>query len=204
MKKIIFSSILFFLILILIIVISVNFFVKNDNKINNSGNNKSIDEIEQYLLNIDSYKAKIDVTVISNKNENQYKMEQEVTQDYSKMVVTEPEAISNMEIIYENGILQIKNTELNVSKVYNEYPDVSKNVLFLTDFIKTYQESDNKIIEELEDAIYMKVKNENNKYNQNQVLRINKQTLKPESLEIQDINNKTKFYILYNEIELNI
>ena len=203
MKKIIFSSFLFFVIIIPVIIIII-FFVKNNNKINNPGNNKSIDEIEQYLLNINSYKAKIDVTVISNKNENQYKMEQNVTQQYSKMIVTSPEAISNMEIIYENGILQIKNTQLSISKVYNEYPNISKNVLFLTDFIKTYQESENKNIEELDDALYMKVKSENNNYNQNQALRINKQTLKPESLEIQDINNKTKFYILYNEIELNI
>lgn len=203
MKKNISGPILLFLILILTIFIII-FFIKNDNKINNPGNNKSIDEIEQYILNIDSYKAKIDVTIISNKNENQYKIEQEVTQSYAKMTVTSPEAISNMEIIYENGILKIRNTELNVNKVYNEYPNISKNIMFLTDLIKTYQESDNKKIEELDDAIYMKVKNENNKYNQNQILRINKQTLQPESLEIQDINNKTKLYILYNEIELNI
>ena len=40
---------------------------KTDYKNEKSGNTKSINEIEQYILNVSSYKAKIEVTVKSNK-----------------------------------------------------------------------------------------------------------------------------------------
>ena len=38
--------------------------------------NKSADEIKEYILNIESYKAIAEVTIKSNKNENTYKLEQ--------------------------------------------------------------------------------------------------------------------------------
>lgn len=202
MKKIIFPTII--VILILTVIGITNFLLKKDNKKNNYGNNKTIEEIEQYLLNIDSYKADVDVTIISNKNENQYKLIQEVKTDYVKQIVKSPEDIANMELIYINGNLEIRNTNINVSKVYSNYPYISNNVLFLTDFIKKYREITEKSIEEFDDAIYMKIVNKNNQYNQNEILRINKQTLKPQSLEVKDINNQTKVYILYSEIEINI
>ena len=43
-----------------------------------------------------------------------------------------------------------------------------------------------------------------NKYNNKQILYINKANLEPENLQVYDINNELKVDIKYNEIELNI
>lgn len=202
MKKIIF--LLEITVFIIFILLCAFFLTKKYNKKNNDGNNKNIKEIEQYILDINSYKAEADVTIISNKNENQYKIIQEVNQEYVMQMVKSPERLANMEMFYKDGNLEIKNTDLNLGKVYKNYPYITNNVLFLTDFIEKYKISDNKSIEEYNDSFYMTVLNHQNQYNQEEVLRINKDNLRPESIEIKDINNQTKAYILYNEIELNI
>ena len=47
--------------------------LKKDYKNINIGNNisnKTLDEVEDYILNISSYKAKLEVTINSNKNTN--------------------------------------------------------------------------------------------------------------------------------------
>ncbi len=60
----------------------------------NIGNNitsKSIKEVENYILNINSYKAKIEVEVQSNKNENKYILMQKFAKpNISKQEVLEP------------------------------------------------------------------------------------------------------------------
>lgn len=199
-----------FLIIIMIAILSIAscflFFHKNDNKKNILGNNKTIKEIEQYLLSIDSYKAEIEVTINSNKNENKYKLNQEVNSNYAKQTVLEPEDIAGMEIIYQDNTLTIKNTELNIAKVYENYPYVKANILFLTDFLQRYRECDSRRIEENNDKVELRFENskDSNSYNQKQILTIDKNSIKPISLEVQDMNNNTKVYILYNEIEFNI
>ena len=62
-------------IVIFVVLIFLIFFIKNHYKIFETGNNmsnKSIEEIEKYILNISSYEAKVSVTVESNKNTNKY------------------------------------------------------------------------------------------------------------------------------------
>ena len=48
-----------------------------------------------------------------------------------------------------------------------------------------------------------KTKSESNKYVMYKTLYIDKETLKPTKMEIQDINRNTLVYIEYNEIEIN-
>ena len=58
--------------LIISILIILIFFLKNANKKSNFGNNlnnKTLAEIEEYILNISSYEAEISVEVQSNKNQ---------------------------------------------------------------------------------------------------------------------------------------
>ena len=200
-SKIIITMIL----IILLILVFIIFFLNNGYKNNETGNNKTIQEIESYILNIKNYKATLDVTITNNRNENNYKIMQEVSQDYEKQVTLEPKEIEGLEMTYKDGKLEIRNTELNLSKIYENYPNIQENNLFLSQFIKSYQESDNKnIIAEDENTIQMKLKNNKNKYNVTQILYVNAHNLKPEKLEILDDNNNIKVYILYNEIEINI
>ena len=201
-------KIIFIVILgIAILLVSLKIFFKSDNKNNITGNNKNIKEIEEYFLNISSYKAKLDINIKSNKNENNYKIYQEVKGvDYCYQRLDEPENVKGMEFIYQNGSLEIKNTEISASKIYQNYPYITNNYLFITDFFDKYRNSNQKEIKEQNDKIIMQCENteKTNKYNAKQILTINKDELKPEKLEIIDVNNNCRVYILYNEIEFNI
>ena len=198
-------KILAFIIIIIVTLLIWNFFVKTNYKTEQNGNNKNIQEIEQYILNVTSYKAKINVTVSSNKNANFYEFEQEVRgQSYSKQLALSPDSLAGMEIIYENGVITIQNTQYSLSNIYENCPFVSTNSLFLTSFIEGYRNSDSKKIAEVDGKIQMSYISKINKYNNRQILYINKAKLEPENLQVYDINNELKVDIKYNEVELNI
>ena len=180
-------------------------FIKTNYKKEESGNNKNIEEIEEYILNINSYKAKIKVTAKSNKNVNFYEFEQEVKfPQTATQIATSPESLEGIKIAYKDGILEITNTQFNLSKIYKDYPYVSDNIMFLTSFLEGYKTAEDKEIIEENDKIVMSYKKEKNKYTNKQKLYINKSTLKPENLQIYDINNDCRVDIVYNEIEFNI
>ena len=198
-------KILAFIIIIIFALLICNFFIKSNYKTKENGNNKSKQEIEQYILNVTSYKAKIKVTVCSNKNTNYYEFEQEVrSQSYTKQLALSPESLAGMEIIYENGIITVQNTKYNLSQIYENYPYISSNSLYLTSFIDGYRNSTSKEITEVDGKIQMSYTPKLNKYNNKQILYINKSSLEPQNLQVYDINNELRVDIIYNEIELNI
>ena len=198
-------KILAFIIIIIFALLICNSFIKSNYKTKENGNNKSIQEIEQYILNVTSYKAKIKVTVCSNKNTNYYEFEQEVrSQSYTKQLALSPESLAGMEIIYENGIITVQNTKYNLSQIYENYPYISSNSLYLTSFIDGYRNSTSKEITEVDGKIQMSYTPKLNKYNNKQILYINKSSLEPQNLQVFDINNELRVDIIYNEIELNI
>lgn len=167
----------------------------------------SIKEIEKTILNINSYKAELDVTIKSNKNKNKYKLYQEVKNGREMQKIIDPDYLKGTEIIYENGNLQIKNTKINASKFYKNYPNIANNVLFLSDFMRKFNESGNKEIKEKDNQIILKLKN-GAIYNQEQILIIEKDNQDDNNLKITmkilDSNNNTRIYIIYSKIEFNI
>ena len=185
-------------IILLSVIVSCFIMLFSYKKMNN-GNNKNTMDIEKIFLNIKSYNANVEIKVISNKNENTYVFNQEVTQECEKQTAVEPEEIKGIEIIYKGNNLEIKNNKLKLSKVYQEYEAITKNYFFLTDFLKEYKNASNKEIYEKDNKIIMKM-NANNK---TQELTIDKKQLKPEKMEIKNNNNKMIVYILYREIEFN-
>ena len=198
-------KILAFIIIIIFALLICNFFIKSNYKTKENGNNKSIQEIEQYILNVTSYKAKIKVTVCSNKNTNYYEFEQEVRgASFCKQLALSPTSLAGMEIIYENGIITVQNTKYNLSQIYENYPYVTTNFLFLTSFIEGYRNATSKEITEMDGKIQMSYTSKVNKYNNKQILYIDKATLEPKNLQVYDINNELRVDIIYNEIELNI
>lgn len=184
-------------ILVLLIVsflIGMKFLNKNYYNSEKIGNNMSIKEIEKTILNINSYKAEIEVTIKSNKNENKYKLYQEVKDGKEMQKVIEPEILKGTEIIYENGNLQIKNTQINASKIYTNYPYIANNELFLSDFLKNFNESSNKEIKKEENKIVFILRN-GKIYNQEQILTIEKNNSinnenKPQNTNQNDNENK--------------
>ena len=158
------SLIILICIILAITIISVYFINKNNkifNKNFNIGNNitsKSIQEIEQYILNISSYEAKAEVMIESNKNINKYVLKQEYNNSGKiEQIVLEPSNIEGLTISYNEGNLTINNTKLNLQTVYNNYKYVVDNNLWLNSFIKDYRESNNKSISENSDYIVMTV-----------------------------------------------
>ena len=194
-----------FIVIIIVIILIFNFFIKTNYKIQQTGNNKSIKEIEQYILNIASYKANVKISIISNKNTNFYEFEQVVSgQSYSRQLVLSPSSLAGMEIIYEDGTITLKNTKYNLSRIYNNNPYVSTNSLFLTSFIEGYRNAETKEIVEIDGKIQMSFLSKINRYNYRQILYIDKSNLEPKKLQVYDINNELKVNRIYNEIELNI
>ncbi len=203
-KKII-SLILFSILIILII---IYFFYKNTNKNLNIGNNlsnKTNQEIEEYILNISSYEADIEVEVQSNKNINKYKIKQTyISPNIEKQIVEEPSNIKGLETVYDGTNLKITNTKLNLSTVYENYPYISDNFLWLNSFIQDYKISKNKKMYEEQNQLVMEVTLEsNNPYASSKKLYINKDENKITKLVVQDKNQKNLVYILYNEIKIN-
>lgn len=199
---------IFCIVLILIVILIIIFFFKNNYKKIGIGNNiigNSKEDISNYILNINSYKAKLDVTINSNKNENKYILEQEYKENKEcKQIVIEPSNIEGLTIIDDGKTVKINNTKLNLSKIYENYNYITENHLFLNTFIKNYKEYQDSKIDEKQDEIVLRTSiKDNNKYLVNKTLYVNKNDKKPTKLIIEDLNQNVIVYIVYNEIELS-
>lgn len=174
------------------------------NKIN--GNNISIESKEDiiaYVKNINKYKANIYVTVYSNKNENSYEIYQEVDDEKSIQKVKKPKEIENLTIEKTENTVTIKNTNLNLEKIYKNYTEHFSNLLFLDSFSKEL-ELENTDINIKENSIILELKNSiNSTYRKYTELELDKRTMKPIKLEVKDENKKTVICILYTDIEIN-
>ena len=102
-KKISRKKLIIIMCIIAISLIFIIFFTKNNYKNIKTGNNmsnKNIEEIEEYILNISSYEATIQVTIESNKSTNKYILSQQyMSPNKSKLIVLEPSNIAGLEII---------------------------------------------------------------------------------------------------------
>ena len=193
------------IVLIIGIILVLIFFIIFAYKKFFTGNN--IDRTTNYILNISSYEAKIKITIESNKNKNQYILNQKYTNEDNvfKQEVIEPSNIQGLTVIYNGENLKIENTKLNLSEIYEQYEYISENSLCLYNFIEDYRASEQSNVEETDKQIIMntKTKNESNKYMMYKTLYIDKESLKPTKMEIKDINRNTLIYIEYNEIEID-
>lgn len=198
--------------ILLMISIIFCFSLQKANKNSNFGNtmsNKSMQEIEEVILNISSYDAIINVTIQSNKNETKYQIKQSFTAPkIEKQIILEPSNIAGLETIYDGNNLIINNTKLNASAIYENYPYVTSNYLWLNSFIQEYQElkqtgNQTKLLEE-NNLVCMEVNLEGlSPYISYKKLFIDKKTGNITKLIVQDKNQKNIVYILYNEIKIN-
>jgi len=188
--------------LIILIAILISFFlIQFVYKTVRTGNNitKSSNDLIENILNISSYEAAIEVTINSNKTTNKYLLQQYYLEpNLSKQIVKEPSNIEVLEIIYNGNKLEIKNTNLGLSKIYENYTYLNTNILWLNFFIEscninkyTIEETENEII------LNTKIQEYNGK------LYINKKTNLPTKIEVLDNSNQAKIYIEYKEIKLN-
>lgn len=192
-KIIIFSLIIICLIFFVILII-------NHFKNGNNMSNKSQEEIEHYILNIDSYEAEVEIEVNTNKNKNKYKAKQKYVKEnnlYTQEIL-EPENIKGTVITYDGTNLKLENTKLNLNKIYENYNYIGSNDLSLSQFVADYNESNEKSINEKNGIIIMEAKIKNgNKYRAVKKLYINKKDVSPKKMEIQDITREyTSLHII--------
>lgn len=191
----------------LLIIISAIFLIKNNNKTAKTskiGNNSTSQEIIEYILNISSYETQIDVEIKSNKNSNKYKIKQTyIANNKSEQEVIEPSNIQGVKIIKEGTNLKIENTKLSLTKIIENYSDITQNNLDLISFIESYKNNPNSKFKEENNQIIMETtaKTENN-YQKYETLYISKETGKPTKMEIKDTNQNTIIYIIYNKINI--
>lgn len=198
-KKIVYLTIISLLVIIGLLVSKK--MIKNTKM----GNNMSSQQIVDYILNINSYKANINVQVNSNKNTNKYVLEQEYNSENERtQVVIEPSNIAGVKIVLKDGNLKVENTNLNLSKIFENYKGLEDNSLDLIAFINDYKSNDKSSMEENENEIVLKTKSDNqNKYHKNKILYINKEKKVPTKMIIEDNNQNTTINIQYNNIEIN-
>ena len=189
----------------LLIIFIINFTRKDYKNINigNNISNKTLDDVEEYILNISSYKAKLEVTINSNKNTNKYILTQVHNKDEDVQEIISPENIKGMKLLYKDNTLTIKNTMLDLQKVYNNYPYIESNNLWLNSFIEEYKISKNKKIFNEDENIIILIEVSMDSKIKYKELYLDPKTLNPTKLLIQDNDKNEIIYILYNEIELN-
>ena len=155
-KKIVYLTIISLLVIIGLLVSKK--MIKNTKM----GNNMSSQQIVDYILNINSYKANISVQVNSNKNTNKYVLEQEYNSENERtQVVIEPSNIAGVKIVLKDGNLKVENTNLNLSKIFENYKGLEDNSLDLIAFIDDYKSNDKSSMEENENEIVLKTKSDN-------------------------------------------
>lgn len=200
-KKIIILSIVI-IVVTLIVIFSICYYKTTRN--GNTMINKSEEEILDYILNMQSYNAKINVSIETNKNKTNYIVRQMVNGNISKQEVLEPSNIAGLVTEYDGTNLKITNNKLDLSTTFENYQYMVENRLWLNSFIQEYKDHDNsKCSVNENNEIILEFKNENNKYNVYKKLYIDKKNAKPTKLIVQDINQKTLVYILYTEIEIS-
>lgn len=182
--------------------------IKNINKMAKTskiGNNSSSQEIVDYILNISSYETQIDVEIKSNKNSNKYKIKQTyISNENSIQEVIEPSNIQGVKITKEGNNLKIENTKLSLTRIIENYSQITQNNLDLISFIENYKNNSNSKFKEENNQIIMETtaKTENN-YQKYEKLYISRETGNPVKMEIKDTNQNVIIYIIYNEIKIN-
>ena len=193
--------------ILLIVIISVGgiIFYKNRVKDLKNGNNKTSQEIVDYILNISSYEVQVTVDVTSNKNNNKYILKQTYqSPNISKQEVIEPSNISGIKIENDGTNLKIQNSQLNLNTILQNYNFLGNNCLDLCSFIEDYKKDEKANFEENETETIMKTSsNTNNVYVQEKILHIDKKTQNPIQMEIKDNQQKTTIFILYNEVKVS-
>lgn len=200
------KKILIIVIILTIVLISsfTIFKIINYKKIQ-TGNNisdKTLTQVEDYILNISSYDAEIEVEIESNKNKNKYIINQRFcSPNIASQQVIEPKNIEGLTVKYDGCNLEISNTKLNLSTIYENYEYLADNVLWLSDFAQNYKNNGGTINEE-NGIIIMETKREKSKYSATEKLYIDRNANKVTKLVIEDDNNKSRIYITYNKIEI--
>ena len=200
------KKIILIIAIVLAILITILIIFKNNSAKNlKVGNNSSSQEIVDYILNLNSYEAEIEVEVNSNKTTNKYVIKQKYSSNgSSSQEIIEPKEIQGLRIEKENNKITLENSKLNLSTTYENYEYLSDNCMDLISFVENYKQDEKANYEEKNNQIIMKVKDSGeNKKISNKILYIDKKTAKPTKMEVIDDNQNITICIIYKEVNVN-
>lgn len=190
---------IFVLICIIFFVIFYYIFLLSGNNINR--NQKEF--VEEILKKFKSYEANLIVLVNSNKNNNEYKMYQEVNSESSKLVVNNPQNVNGLCIELKENKLIISNEKTKMQKVYENYNNFVNESIFLNTFIEDYENNKAEIEEnEQEIIVKLEMKDYEDTYIKFKELYINKKSEIPTKLIIKDNNQSIKTSIIYTDMKI--
>lgn len=172
---------------------------------NNISKNRSDKKIEEIINSMGNYSAEINVTVLSNKTQNEYVIYQEVNGDYSMQEVKKGKNIEGLKLEQTGNNLKISNSKMNLEKVYENCENLMNNAMFLNSFAKDYKNEANEI--SFSDAngeiiLEIKLNNSQNTYVKYKKLYLDAKTMEPIKLEIKDNTKKDTICIIYNSVDL--
>jgi len=211
---------------ILLVVISIIFSKKSYETINigNNNLNKTLEEVEDYILNIKEYTATIEVTVNSNKNSNKYLIKQNHKEKNDEQEVLEPDTIKGVKLTYKDSSLIVENSNLNLEKINNEIILLNENknekineLNYLEKEIENKIKKEliinnlntdnyNQIIynEEIEEKINLINKEINEKELEEHKLELDKQNIFPKIDRLANIQEELEYSLEeYNELKNN-
>ncbi len=168
-----------------------------------------MEKIQSRLNSMESYKAKAQMTRITNKGESVYGIEQfyKMSGEY-KLVITEPENLKGNFTIFD-GKSVCQYSASAGGRVVTDVPESqARNELFLGCFIKNYFQSeevsvDVSVMDESRCTVLEAVIPGGNKFMATEKLWIDNETLDPVRLAIYDLEGKERYIIDYDEFEYN-
>lgn len=192
-----------YIILAIIVLLIFSIFYYKKSKLGNTIIKLSEENIENILSENLKYEAKAKVKIYSNKNENEYSLKIKEEKDYSLLETIGKSDISGLKIEKKNGDLIIKNGELKLTKIYEDYNEFTDNSLLLTTFLEEYKESKVKEVVKENGKMVVKIEvKDYNKYIKYKELYLNESDGKPEKLVIKDSSKQVKIIIEYTNIEI--
>lgn len=192
-----------YIILAIIVLLIFSIFYYKKSKLGNTIIKLSEENIENILSENLKYEAKVKVKIYSNKNENEYSLKIKEEKDYSLLETIGKSDISGLKIEKKNGDLIIKNGELKLTKIYEDYNEFTDNSLLLTTFLEEYKESKVKEVVKENGKMVVKIEvKDYNKYIKYKELYLNESDGKPEKLVIKDSGKQVKIIIEYTNIEI--
>ena len=165
--------------------------------------------IQDKLVNMESYSCEAEVTFYSNKGENKYTINQQAKNDGRYFLeTTSPDSVKGNIILFDGNMLWQYNPNLDSKISVGDKDKMERKEICLFTFLENYLKSKDVALEtaNIDESIYTILEAKipgGNKYFDSEKLFINNETKAPERLVIYDTNGKERVLVTYNNFVYN-
>lgn len=165
--------------------------------------------IQDKLVNMESYSCEAEVTFYSNKGENKYTINQQAKNDGRYFLeTTSPDSVKGNIILFDGNMLWQYNPNLDSKISVGDKDKMERKEICLFTFLENYLKSKDVALEtaNIDESIYTILEAKipgGNKYFDSEKLFINNETKAPERLVIYDTNGKERILVTYNNFVYN-